>query len=202
MNATNYPLSWPLGWARTEPSERDHSRFGKYNARPTITQGCNQVLDELERMGIGEDLIVVSTNLREKPNGMPYSRQPDLDDPGIAVYWESDDGEHVLACDRYRNPGCNLRAIVKHIEALRGISRWGCGSLEQAFSGYMALPAETGGEAWWETLGLDGPAKDPATIKAAFRDRAMDCHPDRGGEREDWDALQVAAKQGFEFAAG
>ena len=58
--------------------------------------------------------------------------------------------EHVLACDRWDRPEHNLRAIAKHVEAIRGQERWGVGSVAQAFRGYQALPSRATGKPWWE----------------------------------------------------
>jgi hypothetical protein len=74
-------------------------------------------------------------------------------DPGIAVYFTLGKKRVVLACDKWAAPQENIYAIAKHVEALRGQDRWGVGSIEQAFAGYMALEERTG-PSCFEILGI------------------------------------------------
>jgi hypothetical protein len=62
-----------------------------------------------------------------------------------------------------------MAALAAHIGALRGQDRWGVGSVEQAFTGYQALPAPMVVNDWRAVLG------DPKTLdraNAAYRDLA------------------------------
>ena len=49
----------------------------------------------------------------------------------------------VLACDRWLRVEDNIAAVAAHIGALRGIDRWGVGSVRQAFAGYKRLGDDT-----------------------------------------------------------
>jgi hypothetical protein len=63
----------------------------------------------------------------------------------------------------------NIYAIAKTIEALRGIERWGSGSMvEQAFTGFVTLPAP---KSPWEVIGVPRGASSEE-IEAAFRAKA------------------------------
>ena len=65
---------------------------------------------------------------------------------------------------------------------LRGIERWGSADMvEQAFSGFVGLPAPSKTEWWREVLGLPAGPVTAAEIDAAFRARAAAAHPDTGG---------------------
>src|SRR3546814_17103392 len=66
-------------------------------------------------------------------------------------------------------------AIAKHIEAIRGMDRWGVGSIDQAFAGYQALPAP---EQWFQVLGLRASATKHE-VDVAYRNKARDAHPDQ-----------------------
>src|SRR6185369_17936789 len=90
---------------------------------------------------------------------------------------------HALACDRWDRVADNLRAIALHIAAIRGMDRWGVGSLAQAFAGYgMKQLAEVGArKPWWELLGLKEKPGSPAIVQQRFRELALQHHPDRGG---------------------
>ncbi len=203
-----YPLSWPLGWERTDPEDREHSRFTrtaqgnhgwKQQRRLTLHEAYSGLYDELDRLGVDLDKVVVSTNVRVRQDGTPRSDAKKPKDPGVAVYFTLDETEQVLACDKWTDVPSNLRAVSKHIEALRGMDRWGVGSIAQAFHGYReALPEHTGGRPWWEVLGVEADERNPAVLKKAFRARALKCHPDHGGDRNAWDELQEAFKQSAE----
>lgn len=186
---TSFPLYWPPGWERTKRPTRAPFR----NA--TVYGTTQGILREFELMGVPRFQVVISTNQRLKPDGMPYSNQRRLDDHGAAVWFVLDGEERVLACDRWDLLADNLRAIEKHIEAIRGQERWGVGTARQAFGGFVALPEAASGEPWWETLGIARDAELPS-IEAAFKARAKSCHPDMpGGSREAWDRLQDALAQ-------
>jgi len=84
---------------------------------------------------------------------------------------------------------------------LRGQERWGVGSVEQAFRGYLALPGpgESTGSKWWEVLGL----KINATAeqaREAYRFLVKKHHPDAGGDAELFRRVQQAYQE-FEAQA-
>jgi DnaJ-domain-containing protein 1 len=112
----------------------------------------------------------------------------------VAVYFELDGEEVCFACDRWYYVEENVRAIGKTLEALRGINRWGTDDMVRAsFQGFAALPAEAG-RAWWEVLGIRRGASR-AEIDAAYRQQLKRHHPDLGGDREMFLALQEAYEQ-------
>lgn len=170
-----FPLTWPAGWSRTRYPKRwpgDHH---------SVHRGTRAVLDELVRLGARESNVIVSTNLRLRLDGLPYSSQCMPEDRGTAVYFPLKGEPHVLACDRWDQIGCNLWAIARHVEALRGMDRWGVGSLEQAFRGYAALPDPNAPRPWWDVLGVN-PGATADQVRARFRELAKAHHPDRGGD--------------------
>lgn len=170
---TSCPLSWPAGHPRSEP---ENSRF----ARPTVYKATQFVYAELGRMGVESWQIILSTNMKLRLDGLPYSNQREPYDPGAAVYFNLDGEPHVLACDRWGRVACNLWAIGKHIEALRGQERWGVGSRKQAFAGFKLIG--DGSRPWRAVLAY--PDEDPITaslIQDRFIAVSLRCHPDRGG---------------------
>jgi len=52
----------------------------------------------------------------------------------------------------------------------------------------------------WQTLGLTGAASE-REIKAAYRKRALEAHPDRGGSDEAFRALQRAYESALKRSA-
>lgn len=197
---TASPLCWPAGWPRAR--HRVESRFGSYRSGrwnwPSIEEGKNDILHELDLMGVRERSIIISTDLRLRLDGYPYANQPQPKDVGVAVYWKDKAGnDRVMALDQYQKIGCNLRAIAKSLEALRGIERWGGGQiLDRAFSGFVALPSPemAGGVDPYELLGIT-PEDSIEVRREAYRRARAKAHPDRGGSPEMYNQVRRAAEQ-------
>ena len=51
-----------------------------------------RVMDELGRMGLGRDDVVISTNVETRLDGFPRSDRTEPADPGVAVYWQERKG--------------------------------------------------------------------------------------------------------------
>jgi hypothetical protein len=155
-----YPLSWPAGVSRTPERDRKDSPFHKvqadqYGSRRRFNlnngHGITKIRDELAKMGAVQTMI--SSNLQLRSDGFPYADGPqNPGDVGVAVYWaryEHRRGRDELVpfcmpCDKWNRIADNLYAIGMSIEALRGMERWGCVSVEQAFAGFAALPPGSG----------------------------------------------------------
>jgi hypothetical protein len=201
---TAFPLNWPRGWKRTAPSARRRGRFGKSRyakGPPSVYSSICELLAQLRRFGAHG--LVVSTNVPTRTDGYPRSNPGRIDDPGAAVYFERDRKDLVLACDCYKTVEDNLRAIVLHLDALRGMERWGVGSLDQAFAGYAQLPEDTStsdvAPPWWSVLGFQpGAVIGEERLQKAYRDAAKRAHPDAGGSDEQFVAVQRAYQQGLE----
>lgn len=189
----SYPLDWPAGWKRQDSESRRPAHFGTrseqgYGRRLlTLTQAIARLMSEIQlftRAGhpwrINPDTLVLSTNLElRKSDGMPRSGQPLPDDPGVAVYFELDGRQVVLACDKWLRIEDNIAAIAKTLEAMRGLERWGVSDmLRRAFTGFQALPNPDTPEDWRDVLGCHG-VDDIEEIKARWRRLAQQQHPDR-----------------------
>lgn len=187
-----YPLQWPDGWPRT-----------KWTERPKFIEGHfamvrDSIVRQLKRKGGSH--IVITSNLPTRADGLPYANAR-CDEPAVAVYWVEKGQERVIACDRWRTVGYNLRAIDKTIEAIRGVDRWGTGTMvEKVFAGFAALPAGSGDEhvppasaptvrPWREVFDIPGVFIDHmakpelfALVKLRHRERIVLAHPDKGGD--------------------
>lgn len=187
-NAEAFPLCWPAGWPRAKYRESSRFKVGLADAR-------DELLNELARMGAAR--LILSTNIELRRDGLPYANRAEPLDPGIAVYFMWKKKPMTFACDRWDRVRDNIRAIGKTIEALRGIERWGASDMmERAFTAFVALPApgQTVTLSCWRVLEIE-PGSSRAEIDRAYRAKAREAHPDSGGSRERWDALQAAYDQ-------
>lgn len=204
-----YPLQWPAGWKRTD--SRQFGRFGKQvrhhgvhsswrqKSRLSIADATQRVLHELLRMGISDDDVVISTNLKLRLDGLPRSGQAEPQDPGAAVYWRDGRKNRCMAIDLYDRVADNLAAIAATIEAMRAIERHGGAAiLDRAFTGFQALPSPT---QWWHVLGFEASSVTGEQIEARFRELAMQRHPDRGGSEAAMAELNWAREAGLAEAA-
>lgn len=192
MSVQAFPLQWPAGWPRVRYRQR--ASFGT-TGRSTFKQSLT-VAEARQRLSDQLDLLrarytTLSTNLELRLDGAPRSGQPEPADPGVACYFHLEGKPTVLACDKWDRVADNIAAIAKHIEALRGMDRWGVGTAAQAFAGYQSLPAP---EQWHIVLGV-GVGADRAVVEQAYRAKAKQAHPDAGGSRAEWDKLVAAYEQ-------
>lgn len=171
------------------------------NRRKTVSEAVFSLQDELRKLGATD--VVISTNLKLKQDGTPYSAQRDPEDTGAAVYFKLDGRPVALAGDKWDAVADNLYAVAKHIEAMRGQERWGIGNLDRAFTGYAALPPAAGAQTWWQVLGFvsgimpKDTASAAALINEAWRARARTAHPDAGGSHEMMSRINLARDEGL-----
>lgn len=217
-----YPLSWPAGWRRTPASERMRARFSRservysqsnpassWNQKRelTIADSVRRLRLELERMGVLEHTVIISTNVEVKLDGTPYSNRRAPLDPGIAVYWADPDtdAQQCMAIDLYDSVAGNLAAVAATIDAMRAIERHGGAQiLKRAFQGFKALPSSTAPALNVETAAdvLHVRSAVPRheilsareCAKVAYRSAAAAVHPDRGGSTSDFQLVQEAKR--------
>lgn len=197
---TRYPLAWPEGWKRTPSYQRKRATFKSHGKALTVFDGVQRVLDELERLGVHPDDVIVSTNLQTRLDGLPRSNQGRPGDPGVCVYWQKSAKEPMrcMAVDRYDEVQDNLAAVAATLEAMRSIERHGGAAiLDRAFTGFTALPAPAAGQRdWWVVLGVAESA-GPVEIRAAHRALAQTNHPDRGGDPARMSEINTARDAGL-----
>ena len=195
-----YPLHWPENRPRTPSWKRERARFeAKFAAtRDEIVAEVARLTDVVLRYYKPD--VIISTNVSLRRDGLPLAGQRAPSDPGVAVYFKYKGRPMCFACDRWDRVEDNMRAIVKTIEALRGIVRWGTGDmLEAAFTGFTALPAPDAPTDWRSVLGLS-PGATLADAQVAYRMLAARHHPDRGGSHEQMakvNAAWAAAREAF-----
>lgn len=207
---TASPLTWPNGWPRT--SRPEQSRFGKWNKPVSIHRASSEVLDQLRIMGIPQRDVIISTDLRLRQDGLPYSNQKQPDDVGVSVWFMQEGQQKVIALDKYNRIADNLWAVAKTIEAMRGIERWGGGQiLERVFTGFNALPSpDTTTPASWkdyfaahgyELAGLSD-SEELFELRVAYKQLSKKFHPDRGGSHEKMSHLNKMYSEGKKCLGG
>lgn len=179
---TAHPLSWPAGWPRTphHKQEDGRSRFRRQTyGEWTFAEARDDLLSELGRLGARS--IVLSTNFALRRDGLPLASQGRPDDQGIAVYFTLRGKPLAMARDQFRRAEHNMRSLSLAIDGLRQLERHG-GSfmMERAFAGFEALPPP---KSPWDVLGVP-PRAPREEITAAYRRKAQDAHPDRGGSTD------------------
>lgn len=127
----------------------------------------------------------------------------------MAVYFKSFKKEYALGCDKWDRVKDNIRAIGKHIEALRGIERWGVSSVEEAFEPFLlptASPTYQSGRQndtfsmWWTVLNVS-PNASVEEIKQAYKKLSKIHHPNAGGDRAQWERLSKAYQEALKLVS-
>lgn len=207
-----YPLQWPAGWPRLSTARKSANFSKKTSHYPvedqysparswtsssavTIDEGTKRIVGELRTMGVRDGQWVISTDLELRNDGLPRSNQLAPADPGAAVYWTRKGKQQVMAIDIYDRVADNLAAIAASLSALRAIERHGGAQiLDRAFEGFTALPAPD----HFDPHAIFGFPRSSNlrftrdTITSRYRELAKTCHPDAGGDAEDFKRLQRA----------
>ena len=186
-NTDAFPLKWPEGRPRTDRFRRERSRFNT-----SFGKARDSLMSSLRLLGARN--IVLSTNIPLRGDGLPYANTGPVSDPGVAVYFTYKKNQMCFACDRWDRVQDNTQAIRHTIEALRGIARWGTGDMmEAAFQGFTALPSPDHIRDWREVLGFKRDERPSAEqIERAYKQLRSRHHPDKGGNAELFNDVQVA----------
>lgn len=180
MNVRCRPLS-------TFPAEfNSPSRSNPFRSSWTDTLGLLEY--ELERLGA--DSVVIEVALTESEirlDGWPRAGARPAH-PGVAVSFDSHHGALRYGTDAFPDWQANVRAIALGLEALRKVDRYGIGRRGEQYAGWRDLSA--GGsdlaQRGRELIGEHG--GEMAALRAT--------HPDRGGDPDDFRAVQAARESG------
>jgi hypothetical protein len=124
--------------------------------------------------------------------------------PGVVLYFKSADGPLCFPCGNYSRMEDNIHAIALTLENLRAIDRYGVTLQHQQYLGFAALPAPatTGtveqAAQFFASIAAAGITAeqvmaDPEIYRKVYRYAAAQLHPDAGGDRGAWTAMQNAA---------
>lgn len=191
-----FPLQWPEGWPRHKGDREYDGRFrGSRLYSLTVASAAGRLLEELRLLGAKVDDVIVSTNLKTRLDGIPYSNQPLLGrDPGVAVYFEIKNRKLVMAQDRYQSVEGNLTSLALAVSGMRQIERHGGGSMmERAFTGFVAIAPPNWKKPWRQVFGVK--PEWTGDINALYRQKAKQHHPDQGGSHTLMAELNVAYEE-------
>ncbi len=184
-----YPLQWPAGWKRTQYRKPSHYKVTESKARNDLIKAVKC---------LGGRAIIISSNLPVKRDGLPYANVGVPADPGVAVYWTRNNKQEVMACDRWKKPWENMRAISQAVLAMRTIERTGATQILERMFHAFALPENASEDAvpWRDVLGAHINTREEA--KASYRDKVSQHHPDLGGDVVVFDRINKAYKNALE----
>ncbi len=184
-----FPLSWPDGWPRTPPAQQvdGRTRFAKgrigyvgnqWQGKKDLTfgQARDGLLASAAKAGCRS--LVLSTNFQLNASGLPSKNRGRPGDEGVAIYFTRGGRPMVMARDAYFRAEENMRSLGLALEAMAQLERHGgAGLAGRAFAGFAALPAPRKPH---EILGCAANAA-AAEIRAAWKRKIADAHPDQGG---------------------
>lgn len=203
MAQFEYPLTWPANFPRTAYRKANgFAKKGDHGMQSLTThQAYMRVLKEASAFTrnkqvwrLNPDTLIVSSNLRvRRSDHMPESAQKHPLDPGVAVYFELDKQSYCLPCDKWDTVAGNLAAIAAHLNAIRGIERWGVGDLRAQFAGFQSLP-DPNRIIWRDVFGYDAKNGPPTFIQlnSLFKELRSKHHPDKGGNAQEFDRVMKA----------
>lgn len=178
MSNQAYPLSWPVGWPRTEPMRREQARF-----KVTLPAAIDGLKRELQLLGATD--LVLSSNVTLGATNPA--------DPGVAAYFNYLKAPACIPCDRWKRVEDNVHAIAKTVDAMRGIERWGAKNMVgAAFRGFAALPPPSDARPWRDTF---GDIRTRTELDAKHKALRSQHHPDKGGDATMFDRVQKAYEQ-------
>lgn len=191
-----YPLQRPDHIERTAAHRRSHGSF-----QVTPHQAAVELSDEVRRSGGTH--MVISSNVPVRRDGLPYANHRKPDDPGVAVYYMRKGQQICIPCDAFDATWKNVRAIGLSIRDMRGPESRGCAAItDQAFSGFIALPAPDAVKQWWDVLQVPRTAHRD-DVEHAWKRLRKDRHPDTpSGSTAAFQELQAAYEQGVAGTAG
>jgi hypothetical protein len=182
--ATDSHLDWPAEFERTDASDRTAYPGG---FRVTRSAAFSNVLDELQTWdGVTDVQLDSGAEHQQRNPNKPYANGS-YDDPGVVVRFNKDGEDMAAACDRWDSPRDNAQDLYHYLHETRMQEQRGTVTAESEYE-KLRLPSGEG-----ETVAAAPPAHDvlgvepdatQAEIRAAYKDRLKEVHPDQGGSAE------------------
>lgn len=192
-------------WLR--PAERrTATRFSS-----TWVETEHLLVDEVDRLN-GQNLVI-EVDLREgdlRIDGRPKARAQSASPAVVVAFETSALGPMLYRCDTFTTSYSdqapawqhNVRAVALTLQALRAVDRYGATDTGQQYQGFKAIgggtpmpaaPERMSSSAAAELIRGYGPAGE-ISLEAAYRRALRATHPDMGGQRDDFERVQAAAR--------
>lgn len=145
---------------------------------------------ELRQLGARDVILQMAITERDQRNDGWIRADTRPSHPGVILSFASKYGPLSYPCDTFTDWQANVRAIALALEALRKVDRYGVTRRGEQYTGWKALPpAGATSENRPEIIqrGRELISKH-GTVKAAL----FATHPDRGGDANDFHAVQAA----------
>jgi len=185
-------IDWPDSFERTPPHEREPYSGGFQVTRSTAFQN---VLDELRGWeGVTDVQLDSGAEHQKRDPNKPYANAS-YDDPGVVVYFTKDGEQMAAACDRWDNPRDNAQDLYHYLHETRMQELRGTVTAESEYE-KLRLPSgdddvEAAAPPAHAILGVDRDADEHA-VKAAWREKLKEVHPDHGGSQEQYRRVNEA----------
>lgn len=186
--------------------EKWPGELSKYRKAAPFRAGWSQTSDLLDHeLGqVRAKNIVIQLAL--KPDEIRLDNRPRADarpsHPGVILSFETTHGPLSFPCDKFDDWRDNVRAIALALEALRKVDRYGVTKTGEQYRGWSQLPPPMNGKMTPEQAAsfiVEGSGvtareavSDREVARALYRSRAMDLHPDKGGDAEQFKQLMRA----------
>jgi hypothetical protein len=165
----------------------------------SLSDAFDDLEKELERIGADRYRYEFDAQQR-KTDQRPYARA-NPDDPGFVLRWRMDDADYAVACDTHTRLRDNVRQAGLYLREKRRMENRPVATGESEFANARLPPADgdtdavVAGEPPAHTiLGVDRDAS-PEKIRAAYRERVKETHPDQGGDEAEYQRVQEAREE-------
>jgi hypothetical protein len=170
-------------WAGELTEARRYSQFSA--SWPDTLHLLKRELEKLDAENIIVQLALREDQIRQ--DGFPRAGVSP-DHPGVILAFDSRYGPLKYATDVFTRWEANIRAIALGLEALRKVDRYGITKRGEQYTGWKALPETAGYQEDWLVERGEALIAEYGTT----RDALMATHPDRGGDPDDFRAVQAA----------
>ncbi|WP_232688028.1 J domain-containing protein [Halobacterium zhouii] len=186
-------VDWPRGFPRTGAGDRERNN----SFRVSLATAFDDLETELNRLGVDEDGYRYSFDAQQRQTDQrPYARA-NPDDPGFALRWKMDGAQYAVACDAYTALRDNVRAIGLYLREKRKMEKRPVETGESEFANARLPPADkdivvaNSVRGAHDVLNVAPDASDDE-VRAAYRERVKDAHPDNGGSDREFQRVRDA----------
>ncbi len=163
------------------------------NFEATLAQTTEDIETEMDRLDPDEWRASIG-NSHTKSNTLPLHKASP-DDPGFVLRWTMDGEQFAVACDAYSRLRDNAREVYLWVHETR---MRGSRAVETGESEFAAarLPSGDGDSVVASQPPHDvldvAPNAPKGVVRAAYREKTKEMHPDQGGSKEGFQRLKNA----------